>query len=489
MILVGTGGPASLEQHRGKSKCIQSVKRQQDEAKHGKSHTLFDFGIEKQPAQLPNLGTRSVLVPSPIMAISLRDVRTPDACNGPSSHRDTTQRGTSHPISIIDVDAGEDEASPEPIEGLHVPRNDPLMDRLLSSDLLESRRQKSIECRGIHVPVPVNMTPYTAYPFGMHENRVLPWNIHIVDDKLYLQSTECQRSNSTQETCLACGQLRTHNILEGILDRIRMGIHENTPHDYQPIAGLREIIRRKVGRMDLMRADKMNTARKLGVRLGALGDQKRLIMAVAYGGVQRVDALLRAGLKNKAGAKGMMKLVDKAMQGLYRPKNFTEEEMLRSLVFLKLGGARVAEISHKSMGTPGVSTLRRHAMNRPIRASPSFPTTEDVCRNVDASFDRSGCLDGNPENATGYVLMFDEIAVERRPRWDDSTNKFAGICREHSQSIGLEFCSLEEVEALAEGIVQKEVHLASEVSVAALPVPLNQFTLLGNRCRYWITFR
>jgi hypothetical protein len=301
------------------------------------------------------------------MAISLHDVLTPDACDGLSSHRDTTRRGTSPPLSIIDVDADEDEAMPEPIEDLHVPRNDPLRDRLLSSDLTESRYQK---CRGIHVSIPTNMTPYTAYPFGMHENHVLPWNIHIIDDKLYLQSTECQRSISAQETCLACGQLCTHNVLEGILDRIRIGIHENTPHNYQPIAGLREIIRRKVERMDLMRVDKMNTARKLGVRLGALGDQKRLIMAVAYGGVQRVDALLRAGLKNKTGVKGMMKLVDKAMQGLYKPKNFTEEEMLRSLVFLKLGGARVAEVD-VSMGIPG--------------------TQQDI-------------------------LMFDEIAVERRPR-------------------------------------------------------------------------
>jgi hypothetical protein len=76
---------------------------------------------------------RNFLLPS--WAISLHDVLTPDACDGLSSHRDTTRRGTSPPLSIIDIDADEDETMPEPIEDLHVPRNDPLRDRLLSSDL------------------------------------------------------------------------------------------------------------------------------------------------------------------------------------------------------------------------------------------------------------------------------------------------------------------------------------------------------------------
>ena len=118
----------------------------------------------------------------------------------------------------------------------------------------------------------------------------------------------------------------------------------------------------------------MNTARKLKGKLGALDDQKKIIMAVAYGGVHRVDALLRAGFKNRTGAQGMTKLVDKAMLGLYKPKNFTEEEMLRNPLFLKLGGSRVAEIAHRALGGPGVSTLRRHSINRPrggpVRAFP-----------------------------------------------------------------------------------------------------------------------
>jgi len=27
--------------------------------------------------------------------------------------------------------------------------------------------------------------------------------------------------------------------------------------------------------------------------------------------------------------------------------------------------------------------------------------------------------------------MFDELAVEKRPQWDDKSNKVLGVCREH----------------------------------------------------------
>ena len=42
----------------------------------------------------------------------------------------------------------------------------------------------------------------------------------------------------------------------------------------------------------------------------------------------------------------MMELLDRAQKGLYKPKNFLEEEMSRGLLFLRLGGARVVSLAH-----------------------------------------------------------------------------------------------------------------------------------------------
>jgi hypothetical protein len=78
--------------------------------------------------------------------------------------------------------------------------------------------------------------------------------------------------------------------------------------------------------------------------------------------------------------------------------------------------------------------------------------------------------------------MFDEITVERRPRWDDATNQFLGVCREHGQSLGLEFCSLEEVEALCEAVGRNEVHLASEVRTRRSVLSFS-FPTVASYCR------
>ena len=61
------------------------------------------------------------------------------------------------------------------------------------------------------------------------------------------------------------------------------------------------------------------------------------------------------------------------------------------------------------------------------------------------------------------VLMLDELAVERRVRWDDSGNRFQGMCREHNHRIPLDFTSERELELLCDAIEKDEVHLASEV--------------------------
>ncbi|KAK7024706.1 hypothetical protein R3P38DRAFT_3532308, partial [Favolaschia claudopus] len=64
--------------------------------------------------------------------------------------------------------------------------------------------------------------------------------------------------------------------------------------------------------------------------------------------------------------------------------------------------------------------------------------------------------------------MLDEIALEKRPRWDNKTNKILGACREHSHRVSLDFCDLDDAVAFFASLDAKKVHLASEATVAAL---------------------
>ena len=109
-------------------------------------------------------------------------------------------------------------------------------------------------------------------------------------------------------------------------------------------------------------------------------------MAMSEGKVNRLDVLLRAGLNHGVGVRGMMGLLDRARKGLYKPKTFTEEDMSRGLLFLRLGGARVARLAHQTLGTPSRSTLHygSGANSTVTSLSPSagFPTKSEIQHNI-----------------------------------------------------------------------------------------------------------
>ena len=215
---------------------------------------------------------------------------------------------------------------------------------------------------------------------------------------------------------------------------------------------------------------------------------------MSEGKVNRLDMLLQAGLNRGVGVRGMMGLLDHARKGLYKPKTFTEEDMSRGLLFLRLGGAHVARLAHQTLGTPSRSTLRygSGANSTVTLLSPSagFPTKSEIQHNIRLAFKNlhgtTGC---------GYVLMIDEIKVEERLRWDPSTNAILGLCREHTEHVSLDFCSMSDTSALVHGILCGEIHHASKMSlysIANISIA-NKGTLLpmaaGDCFLNWDSFR
>jgi hypothetical protein len=60
--------------------------------------------------------------------------------------------------------------------------------------------------------------------------------------------------------------------------------------------------------------------------------------------------------------------------------------------------------------------------------------------------------------------MINEIKVEERLRWNPSTNKILGLCWEHTEHVGIDFCSISDAQAIVHGILCGDIHHASEVS-------------------------
>ena len=226
------------------------------------------------------------------------------------------------------------------------------------------------------------------------------------------------------------------------------------------MGGLVELVRQKSQKIDNMRFSKLTISKKLSTWARALDDYKRFIMALSEGKVQRIDALIRAGLHRGAGIHGLLELHDRALKGLYKPKNYTEEELLQSVAYLRIGGSRATEFAHRAFGAPGLSTVRRNTAITPLSASPLMPTKAEIQRNIRSAFENASV----GENY-GYVLMIDEIKIEEQVRWDSTTNNLLGICCEHSRHVGLAFCSINDVKGLFQEILDERCHYVKEVSV------------------------
>ena len=191
------------------------------------------------------------------------------------------------------------------------------------------------------------------------------------------------------------------------------GIHANTNFVYQPIAGLIKILQKKCEMLDGLCFKQLLISWTMATQAQTLGQYEQFVMAMSKGNVNCLDALLWVGLNCGLGMRGMMELLDQARKGLYKPTNFTEEEMSHRLLFLQLGGAHVVSLAHQTLGTPTLSTLHygSAAKSTITSLSPSAgsPTWSEVQSNLRAAFKKA-----REDSRCRYVLMINEIKVEER---------------------------------------------------------------------------
>jgi len=265
--------------------------------------------------------------------------------------------------------------------------------------------------------------------------------------------------------CEQCDNLGNNQYIRKIVSRFTNGVHENATLVYHGIGGLIDVVHRKTKLIDHLRLRRLNDFKSLVGKEGVIDIHKQLLLAISLQHIPRVDHVLHVGFRHGTGIQSMLKLVKKAAEGTYHPKGFEEVEDLQALLFLCLGGAQVADVAYCIFGTPALSTIWRRTIIPHILASPSLPTPYEIECNIAASFkDISDILGASTQNMHA-VIMFNEISVEKRPRWDDKTNKILGVCREHGQDTSLEFTSGEDLQTLWEEVRHGKIHLAHEVCV------------------------
>ncbi|TRM60790.1 hypothetical protein BD626DRAFT_603193 [Schizophyllum amplum] len=215
--------------------------------------------------------------------------------------------------------------------------------------------------------------------------------------------------------------------------------------------------------IDELRLGRLNEAKHLVHLEGVVSAQKELVLAIANARVARVDRILQMCLRRGASVDTMLSMVYQAKAGLYHPKSYEEEDDLKGLLLWRLGGARVGNIAHHVFGTPAVSTLRHRSTMAKFVPSPAAPIPQEITDNLEAGFSSIDDLLHLPDAEIMHV-----VALEKRPRWDEKTNKILGLCRECQSKYGTDFNNVLDLKALFEDIEDGRVHLACEATVGAL---------------------
>ena len=269
-------------------------------------------------------------------------------------------------------------------------------------------------CRAYFVKWPSGASPYSTYPFALHDTLQLPWDVQITNGIITLRSRFCKKvaQLAAEDICWGCKNLARNTVLLAIVKRVNH-MPENLRLEYQPIGGLIEIVRRKTKRIEVLQLKQLNREKALRGKVQQLDDHKRAILAISDGSIERVNVVVRNWVKSKRSINGLIQMLGDAATGLYAPKSLGEKEKLLGLLFLKLGGAAVAELAHRSLGLPAVSTLRQHIFVQPICVSPGQPTMEEILHNISIYFNQA---DDTLTFDEPFELMIDELRVEVQGR-------------------------------------------------------------------------
>jgi len=489
------GGKQNLvKQHKpGVSKaCKQNLKKKEKANAHQQSQKGILSFFTKQPNIFIS---PTIPIPAPVIAYAMESV-TGTPLSGSHVTRTASSEPNAHGVSICAVLEGAGDLSvlpdasksdeittfskSEDFHGSGTSIYHPDITIISDDDDFQSETQKVVaslknqqapnaptkRCPGYQLHFPRGQQAHTSYPFALHTTLPLPWDYSGRCDGFFLISHSCTGIVGRKDRCKQCDELRSNEVVQGIVARFTNGIHENTTLVFHGIGGLIDIVHRKAQAMDSLRLCRLNDLKTLVRKEGVINLHKQLLLAISLQRIPRIDRVLRAGFRCGTRVHTILDLVKAAAEGMYHPKGFDEMEDLQALLFLFLGSARVADVAHRIFGTPAASTIRRRTIIPYIIASPSFPTLGEVESNIAASFkDICDILGASTQRMLHAVIMFDKISVEKRPRWDDKTNKVLGLCCEHRQDTSLEFTNKEDLQTLWEEVQHRDIHLAHEVRV------------------------
>ena len=115
----------------------------------------------------------------------------------------------------------------------------------------------------------------------------------------------------------------------------------------------------------------------------------------------------------------MIQQYERAAEKLYQPKGYSNEDLMCSIIMLRLGRACVVEFAHRSLSLPSITTIQHNTVLQPLIVSPSMPTVTEIEENITLCYSGlpgvGDTLDSGESSGrlqvVHQVIMFDELAT------------------------------------------------------------------------------
>ena len=280
--------------------------------------------------------------------------------------------------------------------------------------------------------------------------------------------------------CLNCSEIRGHAIVEGLFWRLNNSTQECTNYAWYNLRDFLELIERKNKQINGLKSEGLNRARAIAHRTTALDGHRRLLISIATSNHHCINIIVLNGLQNNASIQTMISKIALAAQGTYQPKSYTQVEYQLTYLLWKFGGPRVANLYARACGGPHTNTVAHHCKVPPLVALHVAPTESQMLQNLNILYPNSP-NQLYSSSIQGYSIVIDEIALEKRLRWDPQTNMIVGVCREHSDECSLNFQTTAEANYLRDKLIDDVVHLACEVCISLIYCLILNGYHIGNR--------
>lgn len=223
-------------------------------------------------------------------------------------------------------------------------------------------------------------------------------------------------------------------------------------------------------KVDKLKLENLNLSSMLDTARDTVSKFEQLVDKVSQNEIPGLQQLFATAQRACFGIGGLLKRVQSALEGTYRPRNYTPQLYDLATLLYELGGAgAIYAVNHACIALPSLKTIQKQQRKFALRVTAGRVVVEDVMENITTLFGHGSGLE-TPNRPVGHTLALDEIAGDGRVCYLPKTDEMAGFCREHVHSLptvkmGLDLSS---VLAAAQAVKDGEVHIGKEFTVASI---------------------